>query len=148
MKALYAYEQGGGERDHVVNTILRPPFTDDPDVRAFALRLFRKATDAVRVTDEVIGRHAENWDLGRIALIDRLVLRMAVTELLYFEDIPPKVSLNEAIEVARKYSTDRSTSFINGVLDAALSDLKSAGRLKKTGRGLVGMNPLHEEPSE
>ena len=63
---------------------------------------------------------------------------MALAELLYFEDIPPKVSINEAIEIAKKFnSTDKSSKFVNGILDAIFNDLKSSGKIRKCGRGLI-----------
>jgi len=68
-------------------------------------------------------------------------LLAAIAEFLYFEDIPPKVTLNEAVEVARAFGSDNSAGFVNGVLDAVLSDLRSAGRLNKSGRGLVDAAP-------
>ena len=74
--------------------------------------------------------------------IDRNVLRLAVCELLFLEDIPPKVTINEAIDIAKRYSTEKSGEFINGILDAALLDLQKQGRLKKTGRGLIGMQSI------
>ena len=71
--------------------------------------------------DEIIRDKSKNWDLDRIAIIDRLILRMALAEFFYFEDIPPKVSISEAIEIAKIYSTTESSSFINGILDAVLN---------------------------
>ena len=68
--------------------------------------------------DKIIIERLENWELGRIAVIDKVILRMALAEILYFEKIPPEVSINEAIELAKKYSTEKSGKFINGVLDA------------------------------
>jgi N utilization substance protein B len=73
--------------------------------------------------------------------VDRLTLRMAITEFLHFEDIPPKVTINEAIEVAKSYSTEQSGTFLNGILDAVLKTLKTEGRLRKSGRGLVDITP-------
>ena len=142
MKALYAHEQGGGDTDHIIYNVLRPRLEDDEKTFRFARRLFRKTVQASSEAEDVIRKHAKNWELSRIALIDRLLLRIAVCELLFFAGIPPKVTLNEAIEIAKKYSTDRSASFINGVLDAAMVDLQRAGRLKKSGRGLVGMESI------
>jgi N utilization substance protein B len=69
---------------------------------------------------------------------------MATAELLEFEEVPPKVSIDEAIDIAKKYSTPRSGNFINGVLDAILMDLERQGRLNKTGRGLVGIDSIRE----
>nr|WP_243663960.1 transcription antitermination factor NusB [Rhodothermus marinus] len=73
---------------------------------------------------------------------------MAICELLAFEDIPPKVSINEAIELAKKYSTEKSGQFVNGVLDAVVLDLQRQGRLKKSGRGLIGMETLLQRLAE
>ena len=75
--------------------------------------------------------------MKRIALMDKLLLRIGITELLYFPDIPPKVSINEVIEIAKNYSTSNSGKFINGILDAILTELKNTGKLNKTGRGLI-----------
>ena len=139
MQALYAYEQGGGSADEVVQRVLRPSIEDDAASLRFAETLFLRAIDRTEEADAVIERHVRNWEIGRIALVDRLVLRVALTEFLAFDDIPPKVSINEAIEVAKRYSTHKSGQFVNGILDAALLKLLAEGRVKKTGRGLVGM---------
>jgi len=87
--------------------------------------------------DGLIERFAKNWVLERIALIDRVLLRMATAELIHFELIPIKVTINEIIELAKTYSTDKSNVFINGVLDAVVVELQSANKLIKTGRGLI-----------
>ncbi len=79
----------------------------------------------------------QHWDFHRIALIDKILLRIAVCELLHFPDIPPKVSINEAIEIAKMFSTDNSGTFINGILDSILEEMQKNGSLKKSGRGLL-----------
>ncbi len=78
-----------------------------------------------------------NWDLERVAIIDRVLLRMALVEFMFFEDIPPEVTIDEMIEIAKRYSTPNSGKFINGILDALLKDLKKEKKLKKSGRGLI-----------
>lgn len=147
MQALYAFELGSGDASHVIKTLLTPRLDDADGTLRFAERLFLRTLDHVEETDSLISEHAENWDLARIALIDRIILRMALCEFLAFEDIPPKVTINEAIDVAKRYSTENSGKFINGILDAALLDLKERGRLKKSGRGLIGMQPISTESS-
>ncbi len=142
MQALYAHKLAGGEPQHFINTILKPDLADNDANFEFAKSLFLKSLDFIDEADEIIGNHTQNWEITRIALIDRLLLVMAICEFLSFEDIPPKVSINEAIEVAKKYSTSRSGKFINGILDAVLIDLQKEGRLKKTGRGLVGIETI------
>jgi len=139
MQALYAYEQGGGSPQDVLKNVLRPSIVDDAEGLRFAERLFLFAVDRADETDAVIGEHVRNWEIGRIALVDRLLLRMALTEILAFEDIPPKVTINEAIEIAKRFSTPKSGTFVNGVLDAALARLIEEGKVTKVGRGLVGM---------
>jgi N utilization substance protein B len=144
MQALYAHEQAGGRADHFVHTLITPEFEDDPQTQEFAEQLFRTTLEVMDEADDVIQAHATNWDLNRITAIDRALLRMATAELLEFEEIPPKVSIDEAIEIAKSYSTDDSGPFINGVLDAVLMDLHRQGRLEKSGRGLIGMDSIRE----
>lgn len=85
----------------------------------------------------MIDELTENWELERIAVIDRVLMNIAITELIKFPQIPPKVSINEAIDIAKKYSTEKSGTFINGILDSVLERLKKDGKLNKSGRGLV-----------
>jgi N utilization substance protein B len=144
MKALYAHEQAGGDAEQAVHTLIQIPLRDDPSTRDFAERLFHETLDTMEEADEIIEEHADNWKIHRIAVIDRCLLRMATTELLKFEEIPPKVSVDEAIDIAKKYSTPRSGTFVNGVIDAILLDLHEQGRLNKTGRGLIGMDAIRE----
>jgi N utilization substance protein B len=144
MKALYAYEQSGLDPTHLVHTVLDANLENDPATRDFAERLFRTTLDTMDKADEVIEKHAKNWEIHRIAVIDRSLLRMATTELLEFEEIPPKVSVDEAIDIAKKYSTPRSGTFVNGVIDAILLDLHEQERLNKSGRGLIGMDAIRE----
>jgi transcription antitermination factor NusB len=86
--------------------------------------------------NELMDEFTQNWELDRIAKIDRYLVQSAICELIYFEEIPPKVSINEAIEISKKYSTDRSKMFVNGVLDSILKKLTSEGKIIKKGRGL------------
>ena len=144
MQALYAHEQAGGNAVHFVRTLIDPDLEDDPKTRAFAENLFRTTLASTEEADNIIKEHATNWDLHRITAIDRALLRMATTEFLKFEDIPPKVTIDEAIEIAKVYSTPESGPFINGVLDSVLIDLQKQGRLKKSGRGLIGMDTIRD----
>lgn len=86
------------------------------DLQTFCLQLFDGTIAHLKEIDEALSKAAANWRLSRMAVIDRNVLRLGVFEILHF-DTPPKVAVNEAIELARRYSTDKSASFINGVLD-------------------------------
>lgn len=104
---------------------------------AFIRELTHRSLDEAGFTDALIERFAQNWELERIALMDRVLLQMATAELIHFESIPAKVTINEIIELAKRYSTDKSNVFINGVLDAVVAELNETGRLHKSGRGLL-----------
>lgn len=144
MQALYAHEQSGGDANYVAHMMLLPEFEDDPQTQEFAENLFRSTLEVQDEADDIIQRHATNWDLPRITAVDRALLRLATAELLAFEEVPPKVSIDEAIEIAKTYSTPDSGPFINGVLDAVLMDLHGQGRLNKSGRGLIGMDAIRD----
>jgi N utilization substance protein B len=92
--------------------------------RAFANRLFEGAVKDTTAIDELIVRQAENWRLERLAVIDRAILRLAIYELRT-TDTPPKVILNEAVELAKKFSSEEAGSFVNGILDAVHKYLKN-----------------------
>ncbi len=102
---------------------------------------FEKLFDAtLKLPDEMhglIAKKAKNWDIERLALTDRIVLEMAIAEFMNFPSIPVKVTINEYIEVSKKYSTPKSKQFINGLLDAISEDLIEKGLAKKSGRGLI-----------
>jgi len=85
--------------------------------------------------DKVIIQKLENWDLNRVAIIDKVILRLAIAEIFHFEEIPPEVSINEAIELAKKYSTAGSGKFINGILDAIYRNTKK-NRSKNNKEGI------------
>ena len=137
LKAIYAHQQSGDSTEHVVSTIIKDEVGTEKESRRFAEQLFFHTLEHQSEFDEIISRHIQNWDIGRLAMVDRLVLKMALCEFLYHEDIPTKVTINEAIELVKKYSTAKSGRFVNGILDAALEELSTAGNIKKTGRGLI-----------
>jgi len=135
LQALYAYELSQEPIEQIIDYLFAG-LKDESDALEFAKELIYKVIEHQNEIDRRIRSRVENWEFNRIALIDKLVLRMAICELLCFSDIPPKVSINEAIEVAKKYSTENSGKFVNGVLDAVLEDLKKSNELAKSGRGL------------
>ncbi len=87
--------------------------------------------------DQMIQAKAENWELDRIALLDRILMQMGICEMLNFSEIPIKVTINEYLEIAKKFSTPKSSKFINGILDSLYIELKGSGDIEKTGRGLI-----------
>jgi transcription antitermination factor NusB len=98
----------------------------DADTRVFTDGLVRGAKSHQAKIDQVIGQFAEHWDLERMAVVDRNILRLAVYELLFTLDVPPKVAINEAIEIAKKFGTKESSRFINGVLDRIHKELRQS----------------------
>ena len=93
-------------------------------IREFALNLVEGVLSHRAETDERITRYAENYELGRLAVVDRNILRLAIYEMLHREDIPPVVSINEAIEIAKRFGSEESSRFVNGILDRVKLDLK------------------------
>jgi N utilization substance protein B len=135
LQACYAHELSGNPPEQIVGDVILTK--DEPSaVREFAAALFRRTVAEIEYFDLMIRRKAVNWEFNRIAIMDKLILRLALCEFFYFPDIPPKVTIDEAIEVAKKYSTEKSGRFVNGILDAVLGDLRKEGRLQKKGRGL------------
>jgi len=96
----------------------------DPEVIKFASEIIEGTIPLMVEIDAVINKAAEHWALGRMAAVDRNILRSAVYELLYRKDIPSAVTINEAIEIAKKYSTTESAAFINGILDKIAKKVK------------------------
>lgn len=124
LQAMYAQELSEDPIQLVESTVIDSSDLTD-ELKAFARRLFESSTIRKDEIDKYIKEKSENWDFDRIAVIDRLIIRMAICEFLYFEDVPPKVSISEAIEIAKKYSTDDSSAFVNGILDAVLHGIAS-----------------------
>jgi N utilization substance protein B len=112
-------------------------FKEEKEEKAFYKNLFHNAIVNRDKIDKIIRDHTKNWDIERIALMDILLMRLAVSEVTTFSSIPIKVTLNEYIELAKQFSTNKSNIFINGILDKSFSDLKEQGEIKKTGRGLM-----------
>ena len=100
----------------------------DKEARAFAMRLVQGTREHLDELNRVIQGVAQNWDIARMAVIDRNVLRLAAHELLHCKDIPPKVAINEAIELGKRYSTQNSGAFINGILDKIKAHAEESGK--------------------
>jgi len=146
MQILYAYELNNENLETTKNGILSN--IELPEDREFAEQILRSVIIHQNELDEEIKKRVSNWEIERIAMIDRILMRMGMCELAYLPDIPPKVSINEAIEIAKNFSTASSGKFINGILDGFLSDLKKSGKLNKTGRGLLDETPVKPQPPQ
>src|SRR5690606_6155496 len=114
---------------------LCPNWVDDKE---FIVELFRLTTRHQQEYQQYISGKTKNWEADRIALIDTLLMQMAIAEFLNFSSIPVKVTINEYIEISKEFSTPKSNSFINGILDKILIELQKEGKIRKFGRGLIG----------
>lgn len=110
---------------------LPPPTAEEAAVRLFADPLIRGALEHREEADGLIKKHAINWELHRIAAVDRNILRLAIFEMLHRDDIPPVVSINEAVDIAKKFSTQDSGKFVNGILDKVKGELLRPARMVK-----------------
>lgn len=114
------------------------PLTDDWDEdQLFLNTLFQKALENDVEYEQLLADQLQNWDVDRVAMIDRIILKLATTELLNFPGIPTKVTINEYIDLAKQYSTPKSGKFVNGILDNLSEKLTASGQLRKSGRGLI-----------
>jgi len=120
------------------NAIQLPPlFTNDEDEKYVRI-LLRKSILNSEKNSALIDAHTTNWEVERIALMDKLVMQLAITELEEFPEVPVKVTLNEYIEIAKEYSTAKSSTFVNGILDKIVKEMRAGGTINKSGRGLIG----------
>ncbi|MBL4654056.1 MAG: transcription antitermination factor NusB [Flavobacteriales bacterium] len=125
------------ETDQPESDILTDLFKDEKDDRAFLKELLAKTAADDTLYENQIMSAAKNWEVDRIAILDMILMKMALCEMQNFSGIPIKVSLNEYIELSKDYSTPKSKTFINGILDKLAGQLKTSGEIVKTGRGLV-----------
>jgi N utilization substance protein B len=113
-----------------------PKFKSEDDL-TFARQLLIKSLVQYDDNQELVDKYSNNWDVERVVFMDNLILSMAITELVTFDSIPVKVTLDEWIDIAKYYSSPSSSTFVNGVLDKIVADLKEQGRINKSGRGLL-----------
>jgi len=123
------------EHDSQQKTLM-PLYKNEED-QEFVKNLFRKVSVNSSEYSGLIKKHAQNWEFERIALMDILIMQMAIAEIVEFPSIPIKVSLNEYIDIAKDYSTVNSNTFINGILDNIVKEYKAENKIIKTGRGLM-----------
>jgi len=142
LQALYALMLSGDPLSHIFKTALNPRLPDQKGAKKMGKELFEKVVSQQDHLDQIISESANNWDLNRILRIDLIILRMGVCEFLHFDEIPPKVTINESIDLAKVFSTEESKDFINGVLDTIAFKLRMQGKLTKTGGGLQGWEEM------
>ena len=131
------------EDDHE-NSQLLSLYKNEED-KEFVINLFRKSILYQKEYRSIVESFTKNWDVDRIAFMDFLILEMAIAEAIEFPFIPTKVTINEYLEIAKSYSTEKSRIFINGLLDKIFKHLKQTDKIKKTGRGLIGETDAQTE---
>lgn len=124
-------------KPNVLESYFLPELVKDQDDIVFANRLLTKTLLNNEALVKEIQDKTPNWDKDRIADIDAILLKMAITELLHFPSIPERVTMNEYLELAKEYSTPKSSTFINGILDKLVKEYQKDGKLNKIGRGLL-----------
>ena len=115
---------------------LMPLLKDETDDMEFMKILFSNTIIYKKDLEELIDKHTQNWEIERIANMDMLLMEMAITEILHIPNVPVKASLNEYIDISKEYSTPNSKTFVNGVLDKIIAELKRENKIVKSGRGL------------
>lgn len=130
-KTIKAFDLSNGEDQQIMNLY------KDAEDEEFATRLLNRCVMEEEDYRERIAAKTKHWEADRIAFIDQLLMQIALAEVVNFPSVPIKVTMNEYLEIAKSYSTTKSSIFINGVLDTIIKDLKKEGKVKKVGRGLM-----------
>ncbi len=143
LNVLYAHWIGKDPIGKVKKDLIAD--VEDADKLLFINKLIDVVINNVKEFDKLIKDKLDNWEFSRIAMIDKIAMRMALAEMLFFPEIPTKVTINEAIDIAKEYSTKTSGSFINGILDSINVDLTKNKKLNKTGRGLLDIKSKRNE---
>jgi N utilization substance protein B len=125
LKILYRYEEGDSDLPAVIESVLEAK-KYGPQDKIFTRALVEKIVANLANIDENIVKVIKNWEYDRISVVDKIILRMGTCEMIYFDDIPPQISINEAIEIGKKYGGNDSGRFINGVLDAIRKNHESS----------------------
>jgi N utilization substance protein B len=131
LQMLFQWDLGKGTPDEVERLFWsNVPWVEDQPVREFANDLFRGAAASVADIDAIVRKHAEHWRMDRMAAVDRNILRLGIYELMHRKETPPAVVIDEALEVAAKFSGEDSAHFINGVLDSVRKDIATTPPVK------------------
>ena len=123
LQAIYAKELLGSELDDTCNFMMDADKPPSDNVIKYGKQLSNLIFMHSKELDKLIISRSKNWDFDRITLIDKLVLRMALAEMMYVDEVPPKVSITEGVEISKQFSTEDSSSFINGILDSVYNEI-------------------------
>ena len=130
LKMAYAYEMTNQDGSLVDGNINIDNSLNDQseDIAIYSKKIVNTCVENIKDIDSLITSKSANWDINRIAFIDKIIIRLALTEMMYFDDVPPKVSIVEAVEISKEFSTKDSSSFINGILDSIYNENNMAVR--------------------
>ena len=123
LQVIYAQEFQGSDIDTTFEHMMDPEDTPEEDVMIYSRHLCELTIQHLDKTDKLIKKRSKNWHFERITIMDRLILSMSLAEMMFEDEVPPKVSITEGVEIAKQFSTSDSSSFINGILDAVYNDI-------------------------
>lgn len=123
LEALFSHQFSDVERKITINRVLNN-VPERKENLGFITTLFNNVLDNSKWADKMIEEHLQNWEFDRVAKVDKVLLKMGICEIYFLDDIPPKVTISEMVEISKVYSTDESPNFINGVLDAVYKDFQ------------------------
>ena len=124
---LYQLDVTNDPIDELINKYVESQGITDEEIQVYIKRVVDGTVERLSEIDPLISKYADNWELDRMAVLDRNILRYSVYELMYMDDIPPKVTINESVNIAKKFSLDDSGKFVNGVLDKVVHSEKVSG---------------------
>ena len=122
LQVLYAIELNGSQLDDTYNLILDQLELPSNGILKYGKKLSKLVSNHILELDQLIKERSKNWNFSRITLMDKLILRMSLLEMIYISEVPPKVSIAEGVEIAKEFSTQDSSSFINGILDSIYNE--------------------------
>ena len=123
LKALYSLEVSDGESKEMISDLLERENVNN-NLAVFARKLFNSTKNLASTADKLIGENLLNWRIERVSAIEKLILRMGIAEAIEFPDIPIQVTINEAVEIAKKYTSEKGSKFVNGLLDKILKEIR------------------------
>lgn len=123
LEALFSHQFSDVERKITINRVLNN-VPERKENLGFITTLFNNVLDHSKWADKIIEEHLQNWEFDRVAKVDKVLLKMGICEIYFLEEIPPKVTISEMVEISKVYSTDESPNFINGILDAVYKDFQ------------------------
>ena len=137
LKVLFANSFSANNFDDIIKNFFKKKDLDLDDIKynetqiKFASKLFHVTIENQEKVDKLVEKKLVNWEISRLATVDKIILRMSLSEMLFMDEIPPKVSITEAVEIAKEFSSEDSSSFINGIMDAIYNETFNKKKIKQ-----------------